>query len=143
MSPIDQPHVFTNDFGETFEHKGLSQRLTYAQSMAWYGSDKPDLRNPSQDAGTCPTIFARRRLSGLFSQDSWAAGRVKNARLGHPGLPTGGSRAHSATVSKQLGPEAERPAGPGAISSGRSDQGAWGGPIAKNLGTGAVREAYD
>src|SRR5690606_37823232 len=45
VSPIDQTHVFTNDFGQTFEHKGF-ERLTFEQSMKWYGSDKPDLRNP-------------------------------------------------------------------------------------------------
>ncbi|OYX18495.1 MAG: aspartate--tRNA ligase, partial [Brevundimonas diminuta] len=45
VSPIDGTHVFTNDFGQTMEHKGF-ERLTFEQSMKWYGSDKPDLRNP-------------------------------------------------------------------------------------------------
>jgi aspartyl-tRNA synthetase len=45
VSPIDGKHTFTNDFGEQFEHAGF-ERLTFAQSMAWYGTDKPDTRNP-------------------------------------------------------------------------------------------------
>ncbi|RZJ25675.1 MAG: aspartate--tRNA ligase, partial [Brevundimonas sp.] len=45
VSPISGKQTFTNDFGETFEHAGF-ERLTYAQSMAWYGTDKPDTRNP-------------------------------------------------------------------------------------------------
>ncbi|MEG2498835.1 amino acid--tRNA ligase-related protein, partial [Brevundimonas sp.] len=37
VSEIDGTHTFTNDFGQTMEHKGF-ERLTYAQSMKWYGS---------------------------------------------------------------------------------------------------------
>jgi aspartyl-tRNA synthetase len=109
VSPIDGAHVFTNDFGETLEHKGF-ERLTYAQSMAWYGSDKPDLRNPIKMQVVSDHF--RGGGFGLFAKILDAD--EKNAVWAIP-APTGGSRAFCDRMNSWA-------------------QGAWGGPIAKNLG---------
>ena len=67
-------------FGETFEHKGF-ERLTYAQSMAWYGSDKPDLRNPIKMQVVSDHF--RDGGFGLFAKILGADD--KERRLGHSG----------------------------------------------------------
>ena len=125
VSPIDQPHVFTNDFGETFEHKGF-ERLTYAQSMAWYGSDKPDLRNPIKMQVVSDHF--RDGGFGLFAKILGADD--KNAVWAIP-APTGGSRAFCDRMNSWA--QGEGQPGLGYIFWSE-DQGAWGGPIAKNLG---------
>ena len=125
VSPIDQTHTFTNDFGETFEHKGF-ERLTYAQSMAWYGSDKPDLRNPIKMQVVSDHF--RDGGFGLFAKIVGAD--EKNAVWAIP-APTGGSRAFCDRMNSWA--QGEGQPGLGYIFWS-DDQGAWGGPIAKNLG---------
>ena len=125
VSPIDQTHSFTNDFGQTIEHKGF-ERLTYEQSMKWYGSDKPDLRNPikMQDVSE----HFRDGGFGLFAKILGAD--AKNAVWAIP-APTGGSRAFCDRMNSWA--QGEGQPGLGYIFWS-DDQGAWGGPIAKNLG---------
>lgn len=125
VSPIDQTHSFTNDFGQTIEHKGF-ERLTYEQSMKWYGSDKPDLRNPikMQDVSE----HFRDGGFGLFAKILGAD--AKNAVWAIP-APTGGSRAFCDRMNSWA--QGEGQPGLGYIFWS-DDQQAWGGPIAKNLG---------
>ena len=125
VSPIDQTHSFTNDFGQTTEHKGF-ERLTYQQSMKWYGSDKPDLRNPikMQDVSE----HFRDGGFGLFAKILGAD--EKNAVWAIP-APTGGSRAFCDRMNSWA--QGEGQPGLGYIFWS-DDQQAWGGPIAKNLG---------
>lgn len=125
VSAIDGVHTFTNDFGETFEHKGF-ERLTYAQSMAWYGSDKPDLRNPIKMQVVSDHF--RDGGFGLFAKILGADD--KNAVWAIP-APTGGSRAFCDRMNSWA--QGEGQPGLGYIFWSE-DQGAWGGPIAKNLG---------
>ena len=125
VSPIDQPQTFTNDFGQTLEHKGF-ERLTYEQSMKWYGTDKPDTRNPikMQDASD----HFRDGGFGLFNKI--LAADDKNAVWAIP-APTGGSRAFCDRMNSWA--QGEGQPGLGYIFWS-DDQQAWGGPIAKNLG---------
>ena len=125
VSAIDGVHTFTNDFGDTFEHKGF-ERLTYAQSMKWYGSDKPDLRNPikMQDVSD----HFRDGGFGLFAKILGAD--AKNAVWAIP-APTGGSRAFCDRMNSWA--QGEGQPGLGYIFWS-DDQQSWGGPIAKNLG---------
>lgn len=125
VSPIDQTHVFTNDFGQTFEHKGF-ERLTFEQSMKWYGSDKPDLRNPikMQDVSD----HFRDGGFGLFAKILGAD--AANAVWAIP-APTGGSRAFCDRMNSWA--QGEGQPGLGYIFWS-DDQQSWGGPIAKNLG---------
>ena len=125
VSPIDGTHTFTNDFGQTIEHKGF-ERLTYEQSMKWYGSDKPDLRNPikMQDVSE----HFREGGFGLFAKILGAD--EKNAVWAIP-APTGGSRAFCDRMNSWA--QGEGQPGLGYIFWS-DDQQAWGGPIAKNLG---------
>ena len=125
VSPIDQPHTFTNDFDQSLEHKGF-ERLTYAQSMKWYGTDKPDTRNPikMQDVSD----HFRDGGFGLFNKI--LAGDEKNAVWAIP-APTGGSRAFCDRMNSWA--QGEGQPGLGYIFWS-DDQQAWGGPIAKNLG---------
>ena len=81
VSPISETHTFTNDFGATFEHKGF-ERLTYAQSMAWYGSDKPDLRNPIKMANVSEHF--RDGGFGLFAKILGLNGHVVVYKIGAP-----------------------------------------------------------
>ena len=125
VSPIDQPQTFTNDFGQTLEHKGF-ERLTYEQSMKWYGTDKPDTRNPikMQDVSD----HFRDGGFGLFNKILGAD--QKNAVWAIP-APTGGSRAFCDRMNSWA--QGEGQPGLGYIFWS-DDQQAWGGPIAKNLG---------
>ena len=125
VSPIDGTHTFTNDFGQTMEHKGF-ERLTFEQSMKWYGSDKPDLRNPikMQDVSE----HFRDGGFGLFAKILGAD--EKNAVWAIP-APTGGSRAFCDRMNSWA--QGEGQPGLGYIFWS-DDQQAWGGPIAKNLG---------
>ncbi|MBU2117053.1 MAG: aspartate--tRNA ligase, partial [Alphaproteobacteria bacterium] len=125
VSPIDGTHTFTNDFGQTLEHAGF-ERLTYAQSMAWYGTDKPDTRNPikMQDVSD----HFRDGGFGLFNKILGAD--AKNAVWAIP-APTGGSRAFCDRMNSWA--QGEGQPGLGYIFWS-DDQQAWGGPIAKNLG---------
>jgi aspartyl-tRNA synthetase len=125
VSPISGTHTFTNDVGQSFEHQGF-ERLTYAQSMKWYGSDKPDTRNPikMQDVSE----HFRDGGFGLFAKILGAD--AKNAIWAIP-APTGGSRAFCDRMNSWA--QGEGQPGLGYVFWSE-DQGSWGGPIAKNLG---------
>jgi len=125
VSPIDGVHTFTNDVGATLEHKGF-ERLTYAQSMKWYGSDKPDTRNPIKMADVSEHF--RDGGFGLFAKILGAD--AKNAIWAIP-APTGGSRAFCDRMNSWA--QGEGQPGLGYVFWSE-DQGGWGGPIAKNLG---------
>jgi aspartyl-tRNA synthetase len=125
VSPIDGSHSFTNDVGESFEHKGF-ERLTYLQSMAWYGSDKPDLRNPIKMQNVSEHF--RDGGFGLFAKILGAD--AKNQIWAIP-APTGGSRAFCDRMNSWA--QGEGQPGLGYVFWSE-DQGGWGGPIAKNLG---------
>jgi aspartyl-tRNA synthetase len=125
VSPISGTHSFTNDAGASFEHKGF-QRLTYMQSMAWYGSDKPDLRNPIKMANVSEHF--RDGGFGLFAKILGAD--AKNQVWAIP-APTGGSRAFCDRMNSWA--QGEGQPGLGYVFWSE-DQGGWGGPIAKNLG---------
>lgn len=128
VSPIDQPMSYEDDFGQTIEHKGF-ERLTYMQSMARYGTDKPDLRNPiiMQDVSD-------RFRGGGFGLFARILEDAKNAVWAIP-APKGGSRAFCDRMNSWA--QGEGQPGLGYIFWSE-DQGAWGGPIAKNLGPDAT-----
>ncbi|MBO9546814.1 aspartate--tRNA ligase [Caulobacter sp.] len=125
VSPISGTHTFTNDLGESFDHKGF-ERLTYMQSMAWYGSDKPDLRNPIKMQNVSEHF--RDGGFGLFAKILGAD--AKNQIWAIP-APTGGSRAFCDRMNSWA--QGEGQPGLGYVFWSE-DQGGWGGPIAKNLG---------
>ena len=129
VSAIDGAHTFTNDFGQTLEHAGF-ERLTYAQSMKWYGTDKPDTRNPIK----MQDVSEHFRDGGFGLFNKILAGDAKNAVWAIP-APTGGSRAFCDRMNSWA--QGEGQPGLGYIFWSE-DQGAWGGPIAKNLGAEAT-----
>jgi aspartyl-tRNA synthetase len=100
-------------------------RIPYRESIARYGSDKPDLRNPivMQDVSE----HFRGGGFGLFSRILEDA---KNAVWAIP-APKGGSRAFCDRMNSWA--QGEGLPGLGYIFWSE-DQGGWGGPIAKNLG---------
>ncbi|KQW71448.1 aspartate--tRNA(Asp/Asn) ligase [Phenylobacterium sp. Root77] len=128
VSPIDQSMSYEDDFGKTIEHKGF-ERLTYVQSMARYGTDKPDLRNPiiMQDV-------SERFRGGGFGLFARILEDAKNAVWAIP-APKGGSRAFCDRMNSWA--QGEGQPGLGYIFWSE-DQGGWGGPIAKNLGPDAT-----
>ncbi|MDO9430836.1 MAG: aspartate--tRNA ligase [Phenylobacterium sp.] len=100
-------------------------RIPYRESISKFGTDKPDLRNPlvMQDVSE----HFRGGGFGLFArilEDS------KNAVWAIP-APKGGSRAFCDRMNSWA--QGEGQPGLGYIFWSE-DQGAWGGPIAKNLG---------
>jgi aspartyl-tRNA synthetase len=100
-------------------------RIPYRESIAKYGTDKPDTRNPIQMQDVSDGF--RGGGFGLFArilEDS------KNAVWGIP-APGGGSRAFCDRMNSWA--QGEGQPGLGYIFWSE-DQGAWGGPIAKNLG---------
>jgi len=125
VSAINGTHTFTNDAGESFDHAGF-ERLTFAQSMAWYGTDKPDTRNPIK----MQDVSEHFRDGGFGLFNKILAADDKNAVWAIP-APTGGSRAFCDRMNSWA--QGEGQPGLGYIFWS-DDQGAWGGPIAKNLG---------
>ncbi len=101
-------------------------RLPYRESVQKYGTDKPDLRNPivMQDVSE----HFRGAGFGLFAR---ILEDKKNAVWGIP-APSGGSRAFCDRMNSWA--QGEGQAGLGYIFWSE-DQGGWGGPIAKNLGS--------
>src|SRR5437868_716844 len=137
MSFVTQEDVFASIepvqhgvFEEFAEGKTVTPypfpRLPYRESIAKYGTDKPDLRNPIQMQDVSEHF--RGGGFGLFArilEDS------KNAVWGIP-APKGGSRAFCDRMNSWA--QGEGQAGLGYIFWSE-DQGGWGGPIAKNLGS--------
>jgi aspartyl-tRNA synthetase len=100
-------------------------RIAYRDSIAWYGTDKPDLRNPIKMADVSEHF--RGGGFGLFARILEDA---KNAVWAVP-APKGGSRAFCDRMNSWA--QGEGQPGLGYIFWSE-DQGGWGGPIAKNLG---------
>ena len=101
------------------------QRIPYKESIAKYGSDKPDLRNPIEMQDVSEHF--RGGGFGLFARILETA---SNAVWGVP-APKGGSRAFCDRMNSWA--QGEGQPGLGYIFWSE-DQGGWGGPIAKNLG---------
>jgi aspartyl-tRNA synthetase len=100
-------------------------RVPYRESIAKYGSDKPDLRNPIEMQDVSEHF--RGGGFGLFARILETA---KNAVWAVP-APKGGSRAFCDRMNSWA--QGEGQPGLGYIFWSE-DQGGWGGPIAKNLG---------
>jgi aspartyl-tRNA synthetase len=100
-------------------------RVAYRDSIAWYGTDKPDLRNPLKMQDVSEPF--RGGGFGLFARILEDA---KNAVWAVP-APKGGSRAFCDRMNSWA--QGEGQPGLGYIFWSE-DQGGWGGPIAKNLG---------
>ena len=101
-------------------------RLAYRDSIAWYGTDKPDTRNPikMQDVSD----HFRGGGFGIFAKILDAD--AKNAVWAIP-APGGGSRAFCDRMNSWAQGEGQ----PGLGYTFWSEENAeWGGPIAKNLG---------
>ena len=108
-------------------------RIPYRESIAKYGTDKPDLRNPIE----MQDVSEHFRGGGFGLFDRILSADAKNAIWAIP-APTGGSRAFCDRMNSWA--QGEGQPGLGYIFWSE-DQGGWGGPIAKNLGperTGAV-----
>ena len=100
-------------------------RIPYKESIAKYGSDKPDLRNPIEMHDVSEHF--RGGGFGLFAR---ILETPANAVWAVP-APKGGSRAFCDRMNSWA--QGEGQPGLGYIFWSE-DQGAWGGPIAKNLG---------
>ncbi len=100
-------------------------RIPYRDSIAWYGSDKPDTRNPIRMSDVSESF--RGGGFGLFAR---ILETEKNAVWAVP-APGGGSRAFCDRMNSWA--QGEGQPGLGYIFWSE-DQGGWGGPIAKNLG---------
>ncbi len=101
------------------------QRIPYRESIAKYGSDKPDLRNPIEMQDVSDHF--RGGGFGLFAR---ILETPSNAVWAVP-APKGGSRAFCDRMNSWA--QGEGQPGLGYIFWSE-DQGGWGGPIAKNLG---------
>ncbi|MDO1558843.1 aspartate--tRNA ligase [Brevundimonas sp. 2R-24] len=110
-------------------------RIPYREAIAKYGTDKPDLRNPIEMQDVSEHF--RGGGFGLFARILETAG---NAVWAIP-APKAGSRAFCDRMNSWA--QGEGQPGLGYVFWS-DDQGAWGGPIAKNLGadqTGALMKA--
>ncbi|AQR61743.1 aspartate--tRNA ligase [Brevundimonas sp. LM2] len=105
-------------------------RIPYRDSIAWYGTDKPDTRNPIKMADASEHF--RDGGFGLFAKILGAD--AKNAVWAVP-APGGGSRAFCDRMNSWA--QGEGQPGLGYIFWS-DDNDAWGGPIAKNLGAEAT-----
>jgi aspartyl-tRNA synthetase len=104
-------------------------RIPYRDAIAWYGSDKPDTRNPIKMSDVSDSF--RGGGFGLFARILEDA---KNAVWAVP-APGGGSRAFCDRMNSWA--QGEGQPGLGYVFWS-ADQGGWGGPIAKNLGAEAT-----
>ena len=104
-------------------------RIPYLESIAKYGTDKPDLRNPIQMQDVSEHF-----RSGGFGLFARILEDAKNAVWAIP-APKGGSRAFCDRMNSWA--QGEGQPGLGYIFWSE-DQGGWGGPIAKNLGPEAT-----
>jgi aspartyl-tRNA synthetase len=140
MSFVTQEDVFAaieplmhGLFTEFGEGKRVSPypfvRIPYKESIAKYGSDKPDLRNPIEMQDVSDHF--RGGGFGLFAR---ILETPSNAVWAIP-APKGGSRAFCDRMNSWA--QGEGQPGLGYIFWSE-DQGAWGGPIAKNLGVDAT-----
>ncbi|HEX6859236.1 MAG TPA: aspartate--tRNA ligase [Caulobacteraceae bacterium] len=109
-------------------------RIAYRDSIAWYGTDKPDLRNPLKMAEVSDHF--RGGGFGLFARILEDA---RNAVWAIP-APKGGSRAFCDRMNSWA--QGEGQPGLGYIFWSE-DQGGWGGPIAKNLGPERTQAIMD
>ncbi|MCR6660968.1 MAG: aspartate--tRNA ligase [Asticcacaulis sp.] len=136
MSFVTQEDVFAaieplmhGLFTEFGEGKRVSAypfvRIPYRESIAKYGSDKPDLRNPIEMQDVSDKF--RGGGFGLFAR---ILENPANAVWGIP-APKGGSRAFCDRMNSWA--QSEGQPGLGYIFWSE-DRGGWGGPIAKNLG---------
>ncbi|WP_271144244.1 aspartate--tRNA ligase [Brevundimonas sp. NIBR10] len=105
-------------------------RIPYRDSIAWYGTDKPDTRNPIKMADVSEQF--RDGGFGLFAKILGAD--AKNAVWAIPAAG-GGSRAFCDRMNSWA--QGEGQPGLGYIFWS-DDNNAWGGPIAKNLGAEAT-----
>tara|TARA_R110000744_G_scaffold77899_5_gene153699 strand:+ start:8459 stop:10276 length:1818 start_codon:yes stop_codon:yes gene_type:complete len=116
------------------------ERVTYADSMAWYGSDKPDLRNPIKMSDVTETF----RGSGFKVFAGMIEKNPKIAVWAIP-APTGGSRAFCDRMNSWA--QKDDQPGMGYIFWRETDgvlEAA--GPVAKNIGeerTEALRVSLD
>ena len=116
------------------------ERVTYADSMAWYGSDKPDLRNPIKMSDVTETF----RGSGFKVFAGMIEKNPKIAVWAIP-APTGGSRAFC----DRMNSWAQKDGQPGmGYIFWRETDGVLeaAGPVAKNIGeerTEALRVSLD
>jgi aspartyl-tRNA synthetase len=101
-------------------------RIPYRESIAKYGTDKPDLRNPIE----MQDVSAHFRGGGFGLFARILDGDAKNAVWAIP-APGGGSRAFCDRMNSWA--QGEGQPGLGYIFWSE-ELGAWGGPIAKNLG---------
>ena len=101
-------------------------RIAYRDSIAWYGTDKPDTRNPikMQDVSE----HFRGGGFGIFAKILDAD--AKNAVWAIP-APGGGSRAFCDRMNSWAQGEGQPGLG---YTFWSEENGEWGGPIAKNLG---------
>ena len=109
-------------------------RIAYRDAIAWYGTDKPDLRNPLKMADVSDHF--RGGGFGLFAR---ILEDTKNAVWAIPG-PKGGSRAFCDRMNSWA--QGEGQPGLGYVFWSE-DQGGWGGPIAKNLGPERTQAIMD
>ncbi len=109
-------------------------RIAYRDAIAWYGSDKPDLRNPIKMAEVSDHF--RGGGFGLFAR---ILEDEKNAVWGIP-APKGGSRAFCDRMNSWAQDEGQPGLG---YIFWSEDQGGWGGPIAKNLGPERTQAIMD
>ena len=109
-------------------------RIAYRDSIAWYGTDKPDLRNPLKMAEVSEHF--RGGGFGLFARILEDA---TNAVWAIP-APKGGSRAFCDRMNSWA--QGEGQPGLGYVFWSE-DQGGWGGPIAKNLGAERTQAIMD
>lgn len=110
-------------------------RIAYRDSMRWYGTDKPDTRNPIKMADVSEHF--RGGGFGIFARILDAD--AKNAVWAVP-APGGGSRAFCDRMNSWA--QGEGQPGLGYIFWSE-DNGAWGGPLAKNLGPERTQAAMD
>jgi aspartyl-tRNA synthetase len=144
MSYVTQDDVFNaiepvlhGVFEEFSENRKVSalpfQRLSYADSVRWYGSDKPDLRNPLK-MSNATHIFAGsgfKIFASMIENDP-------NVEIWAIPAPTGGSRAFCDRMNSWA--QGEGQPGLGYIFF-RDGEGA--GPLAKNIGEDRTSQLRD